>query len=208
MLGNAHIPSFAWIPRPVTILKCIVYLAVPFALWLMHNYETLTEYFTARAHRDQNKIEVTSLEREFASLLNEKRQLEVGGFATEKAIRERLMMVRPGERVMFIEEPKEGSGEAEAEVGPTRAEPGVSDPPTESDSTGLNRVEPASSDATGAEPQSTPRVDLGAETGAEPKPAPSLEEILKRPIADPDSAVPAGSGAESRPATATIRVTR
>jgi len=110
MLGNpAEIrtspPSFA-------IIKWIVYVTIPAVVWFGVNYQTLRNYLSSQNGLDQNKIEVAKLEKEYKKLQLEKRQLETGGFSTEKTIRERFKMVRPGERVIFIE-PTPGDSSAE-----------------------------------------------------------------------------------------------
>ena len=73
--------------------------------WLLVNSATLREYFQARARKDQYVKFVSRLERDQAELLAERAALQSGGFPKEKALRERLLMVKPGEEILFIETP-------------------------------------------------------------------------------------------------------
>lgn len=110
MSWSGHLPSRGFVfPRPFVVVKWTIYLVAPAALWAAHNYRTLEDYFDSRGEMRRNRAEVASLEQERDRLLAEKRKLDVGGFAAEKAVRERLMMVRPGEKVILLEsEPAPG----------------------------------------------------------------------------------------------------
>lgn len=95
----------AWLPRPLLLLKWI-FLGVGVAgLWLALNYEGLKEYFEARARRNEVRQTVEAMDRQYSQLLQEKHELEQWGFTAERAIRERLKMIRPGERVLMIDTP-------------------------------------------------------------------------------------------------------
>jgi cell division protein FtsB len=106
MMGSS-LPRSRPTSLPFILVKWLAYLAVLFALWLAFNYDTLRDYFSSQTLMRQNQAEVAALESEHKRLNEENKQLEVGGFEAEKVIRERFKMVRPGERVIFIEEPKE-----------------------------------------------------------------------------------------------------
>jgi hypothetical protein len=96
-------PDSAWLPRPLVWLKWGIAGAGILALWLALNYGTLNAYFDARARRNEVKRTVQGMEEQFQELQNDQHELEMWGFAAEKAIRERLKMARPGERVIIIE---------------------------------------------------------------------------------------------------------
>lgn len=107
--------DFGWgsFPRPLYLLKAVVFATFFLALWAVFNHQALKDYFTATVHRDENARAVAELERRRAELQKEKQQLESWGFPAEKAIRERFMMALPGEQVIVIEEPPT-SGRASA----------------------------------------------------------------------------------------------
>jgi cell division protein FtsB len=93
--------------QPGRFVRWLVLVSVSLGLlWVLINYETLGEYFSARdrlrSYRDAN----SRLQRRQAELESELEALEAGGFAAEKAIRERLYMIQPGEKIIFIETPE------------------------------------------------------------------------------------------------------
>lgn len=99
----------SWLPRPLLFLRW-VFLAVGVAgLWLALNYEGLKDYFEARARRNEVRQTVETMDRQYSQLLQERHELEQWGFTAERAIRERLKMIRPGERVLMIEPPRNES---------------------------------------------------------------------------------------------------
>ena len=93
-------PFLATAPR--LLVKWPAYAAVLGALWLVFNYQALRQYFQVRALRNDNRRVVEKLEQRRSAYLDERRQLETWGFSAEKAIREQLLMVKPGENVIFI----------------------------------------------------------------------------------------------------------
>jgi hypothetical protein len=105
---------FGW-RLPSLLVKVASYIFVGGALMLYINYPTLQEYFRARARRESYRESVAALKKEYDKLLREQSELKNGGFETEKTIRERLMMVKPGERILFIDPP---AGEEDAPVRP------------------------------------------------------------------------------------------
>jgi cell division protein FtsB len=74
-------------------------------IWLIFDYSLLQEYFQARERRNQYREQVAQAEKRQDNLKLEHEALKQGGFPAEKAIRERQRMVKPGEKVMFIETP-------------------------------------------------------------------------------------------------------
>jgi cell division protein FtsB len=69
------------------------------------NFPTIQEYFHTRDRRDRYRDSVESLRAEHERLLQEQAALQTDGFDKEKAIRERLLMIKPGERVILVETP-------------------------------------------------------------------------------------------------------
>lgn len=100
-----HDPDPTWLPRPLIWLKWGFAAAAVSAFWLAFNYDKLNEYFEARTRRNEVKRAVQTMDEQYAELAQQKRELEKWGFSAEKAIREQLKMVRPGERVILLEEP-------------------------------------------------------------------------------------------------------
>ena len=92
--------------RPAVAIRWAVFVAVMLVWWLVLNYATVREWVRAREQRDAYAAEVARLEAEHADLQRERVALEAGGFAAEKAARERLLMSRPDEKVIFIEPPE------------------------------------------------------------------------------------------------------
>ncbi len=99
-----------------TLIQWAAGLAVAGAVWFAVNHPSLSAYRASQSLLNRNKAEVHQMEEEFARLGDEKHQLEVGGFSTEKAIRERFKMVKPGEKVIFIE-PESEKGTASTDGG-------------------------------------------------------------------------------------------
>lgn len=93
---------------PGTLLRVMIYAIVGSALWVSINFSTLQEYFRARDRYQNYQQTVTELQREQERLMGEQAALKDDGFPKEKAIRERFLMVKPGEEILFIERPDEG----------------------------------------------------------------------------------------------------
>jgi hypothetical protein len=102
-------PDSPWLPRPLVWLKWGMLAAGVSVLWLALNYATLNEYFEARARRNEIKRTVQAMEQQYHTLQHERGELEMWGFAAEKAIRERLKMARPGEQVIIIDDTVTGA---------------------------------------------------------------------------------------------------
>lgn len=90
--------------RPVVLIRWSVAAAALAVLWLVVNFPVLRDYFEARGRRNENKREVTQLERQLSGLEEEKRELDTWGFPAEKAVRERFKMIKPGEKVILLDE--------------------------------------------------------------------------------------------------------
>lgn len=100
------------------MIKTIAYVAVCAALLIYINIPTLRDYFETRERRDSYRDSVGRLKAEHDALLREEAELKRGGFAMEKAIRERMLMVQPGEEILFIEDAPNGAEGGRAAVKP------------------------------------------------------------------------------------------
>jgi len=93
--------------QPARFLRWLTFVILSLGiLWILINYETLGEYFEARDRLTAYNENNARLQQRQAELESELKALESGGFPAEKAIRERLFMVKPGEKIIFIEEPE------------------------------------------------------------------------------------------------------
>ena len=101
--------------HPARLLWPIACIMAAAALWFLANREKVGEYIQERDKRNRYQAEVKALEEQQAALLSELAGLQAGGFAAEKAIRERFMMARPGEHILIIEEAP-SSGEENAAI--------------------------------------------------------------------------------------------
>lgn len=91
---------------PLFWIKSLAFCGILFGLWVAVNYQTLREFFQARQRRNETKLAVLDMERQYSSLEREKQALEAWGFPAEKAVRERFKMIRPGEKVILLEPEK------------------------------------------------------------------------------------------------------
>lgn len=94
--------------NPLRALKWGAYIVVCCLAWLLLNRDTLREYFEARERKEDYIRDVNRLETEHQQLLAERAALQTEGFPKEKALRERMIMVKPGEEILFVD-PPEGS---------------------------------------------------------------------------------------------------
>ena len=102
--------------RPLRLLRWAAVALACVAAWMFLNYEHLREYFDMRERLDRHRAGNARLERTREELLREREALEAGGFPAEKAIRERLLMSKPGERIIFLEEPENRADERTPEA--------------------------------------------------------------------------------------------
>lgn len=91
--------------NPLRAIKWAAYVVVCCMVWMLFNRDTLRDYFQARTRQEQYTKNVARLQRDQSALLAERAALQAGGFPKEKALRERLVMVKPGEEILFIEAP-------------------------------------------------------------------------------------------------------
>ena len=86
-------------------MKWLVALVVPAVLWAGWNSTTILEYMSIQSLRNQNRVEVARLQEELDGLKREREALDDdAGYPLEKAIRERMIMRRPGEEILTIRE--------------------------------------------------------------------------------------------------------
>lgn len=88
----------------MNVVRWFAVVAGCLLLWIVINYEPLREYFAMRDKLDTYQQTNDQLERDRNELVKEHDALQAGGFPAEKAIREKLLMVKPGEEVYTIED--------------------------------------------------------------------------------------------------------
>lgn len=92
--------------RPLKLVRWVAVVAACLLLFILINNQPLREYFSMRDNLETYRQTNAQLERERNELLKENEALQAGGFPAEKAIRERQLMIKPGEKVFFIEDPQ------------------------------------------------------------------------------------------------------
>ncbi len=102
--------------RPKTIVMWAAYLFIPAAIWIYYNYATLQAYFNERDRYNTYRTEVANLEKQQARLSDDLKSLKSGGFSLEKTIRERHGMIKPGEKVIILNPPLDGTATATEHV--------------------------------------------------------------------------------------------
>jgi cell division protein FtsB len=110
--------------RPGRLIRWGIFLAGLVFVWGVINFHKIQAYFAAHERRNNHLEAVAELKKERDRLTREQTALEAGGFPAEKAIRERFIMVRPGEKILFVEtpipkgqNPKEGQTQAPPPLG-------------------------------------------------------------------------------------------
>ena len=91
--------------HPVGLAKWACALALACAVWIWINHSEITQFFEVRDQVDLQREEMERRKTMQADLERERQQLTSGGFSMEKAIRERFLYARPGEKVIFIQTP-------------------------------------------------------------------------------------------------------
>ena len=92
--------------RPALLLRWTALLVGCTAAWLYLNINTLQEYMVESSRLEDYRSKVEDLQHNQAQLIQMCKDLENCDYQTEKTIRERLLMVKPGEQIIFIEEPQ------------------------------------------------------------------------------------------------------
>lgn len=86
------------------ILKALVITIVLCAIWLLINLKALREYIDTNAQRRAEQEQIDVLKRRIDNLHAQQLSLVSGGLETERQVRERFHMHKPGEQVIFLEE--------------------------------------------------------------------------------------------------------
>jgi cell division protein FtsB len=89
--------------RPLKMVRWLAVVAGCLMLWIVINYQPLREYFSMRDNLETYRETNGKLERTRSDLTKENEALQAGGFPAEKAIRERLLMIKPGEKIYTIQ---------------------------------------------------------------------------------------------------------
>jgi cell division protein FtsB len=84
------------------LVKIAVVAAVPCLIWYVANLQALDTHRRSRGRRDYQRAQVEELKAEIAALEAEKAQLEAEA-GSESAARDRCRLVRPGERIIYLE---------------------------------------------------------------------------------------------------------
>jgi cell division protein FtsB len=160
--------------RPARLFRWLILAVGGTVLWLTINYSKLQEYYTAHENRNNMLDSVNKLQKQRNKLVREWAALQAGGFPLEKAIRERFMMVHPGENILFID-PPETKDAARKKPDPAKTgvmpEKGVAKPDQASGAAEVEKSE------TKAEPQTSQTTDeprtsqIADETRVRKKPA-------------------------------------
>jgi cell division protein FtsB len=96
------------------LLKAVAFTVVLCALWLFFNLGTLRELLDTNAQRKQEQDQIEVLRKRIENLKGQQRSLLAGGIETERQVRERFRMHKPGERVIFLEPDNEDTTSSRA----------------------------------------------------------------------------------------------
>lgn len=88
------------------LIKITVLLAVVGSTWVAANLPALRDYIETKQKRDAAKAEVERLRHEIDARKIEREQMQERGFGDEAVARERFQLIKPGEKIVFLE--KEG----------------------------------------------------------------------------------------------------
>ena len=86
------------------ILKALLITIALCAIWLLINLRALREYIDTNAQRRAEQEQIDVLKRRIENLHAQQLSLVSGGLETERQVRERFHMHKPGEQVIFLEE--------------------------------------------------------------------------------------------------------
>ncbi len=89
--------------RPLRLMRWLALGVGCLALWVLINVTPLREYLRLNEELRNHRDTTHRLEQERLNLERERDELQRGDFAAEKAARERLQLIRPGEKIFFIE---------------------------------------------------------------------------------------------------------
>jgi hypothetical protein len=149
--------------RPARLLSWALCLAGVVALWLTMEKATLRDYIKARARYNTYYEQVQRLQRQQQQYQTELADIKAGGFRLEKTIREQCPLIRPGEKVVYIETPDDRKAAAARQQMPESRVTVGSDPA------------PAATEAAREPHSALPAEAVPAEDSAGAKPAPAKE---------------------------------
>ena len=95
--------AFLWSQRRLLVWGGVIALAVGLVLYCKRG--DLTDYFEAYDKKERLQDEVDRLRAENEQLQRDLEDLPKGGFKIEKVARERYRFSKPGEIVLFIDQP-------------------------------------------------------------------------------------------------------
>lgn len=84
------------------IVTGIIFTVVAFGFWFLLNRQNIEEFTRTYKNREEAQIAITQIRQRIAQLKRQQQSLAYNGVETEKQIRERLQMHRPGEHVVFF----------------------------------------------------------------------------------------------------------
>lgn len=91
--------------RPARILRWAVFVLVMVVLWITVERPTLEDLFKARERRNDYHDQVERLQQQQQRYQKDLADLKAGGFSLEKAVREQCPLLKPGEKIIFIDPP-------------------------------------------------------------------------------------------------------
>lgn len=84
------------------IVTGIIFTVIAFGFWFHLNRQNIQEFTETYKNREEAQLAITQTKQRIAQLKRQQQSLAYNGFETEKQIRERLQLHRPGEHVVFF----------------------------------------------------------------------------------------------------------
>ena len=184
------------------ILKALLITVALCAIWLLINLKALREYIDTNAQRRAEQEQIDVLKRRIDNLHAQQLSLVSGGLETERQVRERFHMHKPGEQVIFLEE----------ETAPTSSSSLILPDPTRPDSAPDDAATTAAENSQANEPQVSRRSnkpdqtrpsDASGETPRNSTPTPA-----RMPARTPNASTPSRAPSTTLPAPGSPRVNR
>jgi hypothetical protein len=166
------------------VLKALVFALVATAVWLLANLGNIREFLDAYHDRKTEEEQIAMLRGRIETEKGRQRSLERGGLETERQVRERFRMHKPGEQVIFIEETDEPTTKAAGAASGT-----------------ANRSGGAAAGTTAANAEATGTTGRQATTARADEPASTATAVSAAP--DRRRAPAAGRGDGATPAVTT-----
>lgn len=99
------------------IVAAVLFTLAAGAAWFSINQQNIQEYREAHKNRETEMAEIAELKQHIGELKRKQQSLLYNGMESEKQIRERLQMHKPGEKVVFFVEQGESSTTPTVETG-------------------------------------------------------------------------------------------